>query len=220
MPRIARMVIPGLPYHITQRGNRGEAVFFSDNDRRRYLSWLRDYSERYGLDVMGYCLMTNHVHLVGEPQSPDSLALTLRSLNMRHSQAINTERGWSGHLWQGRFFSTALDDPHLWAAVRYVERNPVRAGMVDRAEEHPWSSAAFHLGLRADRIIRTDTQWGAEIDEWSAFLGESEDAEVIRTLRDRTRLGFPCGDEDFVERVSKMLGRTLVLRGRGRPRKG
>lgn len=219
MPRIARTVIEGLPYHITQRGNRGQEVFFSDGDRRRYLSWLRDYSDRFGLDVLAYCLMTTHIHLVAVPKSSDSISTTLHALHTRYSNVINTEHGWSGHLWQGRFFSTALDEAHLWAAVRYVERNPIRAGLVKRAEEYPWSSAAFHLGRRPDKLIRAEGQWGAAISDWDRALNEPEPEADVQMLRDRTQRGFPCGDEAFVARLAEAAGRDLVLRPRGRPRK-
>ena len=218
MPRIARTVIEGLPYHITQRGNRRQEVFFTDDDRRRYLSWLRDYSERFGLDILAYSLMTTHTHLVGLPNCSDSISKTLHALHTRYSNMINAEHGWSGHLWQGRFFSTALDEAHLWAAVRYVERNPVRAGMVERAEEYPWSSAAFHLGRRPDKLIRAEGEWGMAVQDWDQALNTAEGESDLQMLRDRTRRGFPCGDEEFVARVAEATGRRLILRPRGRPK--
>jgi putative transposase len=218
MPRTARTVIPGLPYHVTQRGNRRQDVFFSDDDRRRYLAWLKDYSERYGLEILAYCLMSNHVHYASIPREHDAMARTLQIVHTRHSQAINDELGWSGHLWQGRFFSTALDEAHLWTAVRYIERNPVRAGLVSHASEYPWSSAAFHLGLRRDRIINTSSEWGSPIEGWQEALAENEDDSELELLRERTWRGFPCGDEEFVARIAEQLGHDLVLRPRGRPK--
>ena len=218
MPRIARDIVVGVPYHITQRGNRRQEVFFTDADRLQYLSHLKDYSERYGLNVLAYCLMTNHVHLVAIPLKPDSLALTLRTVHMRHSQMINAEFGWSGHLWQGRYFSCALDDPHLWAAVRYVERNPVRARIIDNAGNYPWSSAAHHLGLRKDTLISGNTIWTRPVDEWDEALREPQNESVVDLLRTRTRTGFPCGGEDFIKKLSEILGKPLLERGRGRPK--
>jgi len=146
------------------------------------------------------------------------MANTLRIVDIRHCQMINARLGWSGHLWQGRYFSTALDDAHLWVAIRYVERNPVRAGLVERAEDYPWSSAAFHLGLKSDKLIKSDTQWGAPVEDWKEALSETEDADTIDLIRNRTHCGFPCGDDDFISRLSESLGRLLVLRPRGRPR--
>lgn len=210
----------GVPYHVTQRGSRGQDVFFSDDDRRNYLSHLKDYAERYDLDILAYCLMTNHIHLVVIPHTTESLALTLRTVHMRHSQSINARFGWTGHLWQARYFSTAVDEAHLWTAVRYVERNPVRAGLAAHAEDYNWSTAAFHLGMKRDRLVRSDTQWGGAVDGWRAELAGFEDEDEVQLLRNRTKSGFPCGDEEFVQRLSEALGRPLVKRGRGRPRNG
>jgi putative transposase len=133
MPRVARLVVEGVAHHVTQRGNRRQDVFFSDEDRKRYLAWLKDYADRYGLRVLAYCLMTNHVHLVLLPLTRDCLYRALQTTHMRQSQYVSFYQGWSGHLWQGRYYSTALDELHEWAAVRYVEQNPVRAGLVERA---------------------------------------------------------------------------------------
>jgi len=150
MPRVARTVFADLPHHITQRGNRRETVFFNDEDRICYLSWLKEYSDKHNIEILAYCLMTNHVHLVVVPFTEESLQRVLRPLHMRYAQRINREHGWDGHLWQGRFFSCPLDEIYMWAAVRYVERNPVRAGLVRRAEDYDWSSAAGHCSLKED----------------------------------------------------------------------
>ena len=219
MPRIARVVVKDVPYHVTQRGNRRQDVFFCDDDRRMYLSWLSDYSHRYQLDILAYCLMKNHIHLVVVPHRHDSMADTLRIVHIRHCQMVNARFGWSGHLWQGRYFAAALDDAHLWAAVRYVERNPVRAGMVDQADDYAWSSAAFHLGKRGDKLIRSDSEWGGAVEDWQEALAEPEDEQMVQVIRNRTHCGFPCGDEQFVARLSEAVGRPLVLRPRGRPRR-
>ncbi len=219
MPRTARSVLEGIPYHVTQRGNRRGDVFFCDQHRVMYLDWLREYADRYGLDLLAYSLMTNHVHVIGIPQKADSLARTLHALNTRYARTLNAERLWVGHLWQGRYFSCALDEAHLQAAVRYVERNPVRAGMVARAEEYLWSSAAFHLGLREDGVIRSETEWGSVVEDWAELLRMPEDPDMVDRIRKRTLTGYPCGDDAFVAKVSKLLGRDLVLRPRGRPRR-
>lgn len=219
MPRTARVIVKDVPYHVTQRGNRRQDVFFCDGDRRTYLAWLNDYAQTYHLDILAYCLMTNHVHLVVVPRCLDSIANTLRITHIRHCQSINARFGWNGHLWQGRYFSTALDDANLWSAVRYVERNPVRAGMVERAEDYPWSSAAFHLGLKPDRLIRSDTQWGRPVEDWHKALAEPEEEQMLQMIRSRTHCGFPCGDNEFISRLAEIIGRPLVLRSRGRPKK-
>lgn len=118
MARFARVVVPGVAYHITHRGNRREAVFFDDEDRHVYLALLREYTERYGLAVWAYCLMTNHIHLIAVPQSEGSMALAMGRAHMRYARWLNRKRGWCGHLWANRYFSSALDDEHLWRAVR------------------------------------------------------------------------------------------------------
>jgi putative transposase len=219
MPRVARSVVPDIPYHVTQRGNRRQDVFFGDDDRRRYLSYLGEYAKRYSLDILSYCLMTNHVHLVVIPRSLESMAVALRSAHSRYSQLINSRFGWTGHMWQGRYFSTALDDPHLWAAIRYVERNPVRSGLAEQAWDYPWSSAAFHVGAGPDELITKVGCWGCAVGDWQDELAVEQNEQVVDLIRRRTHSGFPCGSEEFVERLSQSLGRSLILRGRGRPRK-
>ena len=147
MTRVARIVVPDCPHHITQRGNNRQDVFFVPDDYEAYLEILKKQSERYGVDVHAYCLMTNHVHLVATPHAADSLAKAVGRTHWLYSQAINRLHGRSGHLWQGRFYSCALDPDHYGAAMRYVERNPVRARLHRKAWLYPWSSAAAHCGL-------------------------------------------------------------------------
>ena len=136
MARLARIVVPDIPHHLTQRGNRREDIFFDDADRRKYLRLLKDQCELYRLEVWAYCLMTNHVHLVVVPRTPDALGQAMRRMNSQYAAYVNRRQGLSGHLWQGRFFSCPLDERHFWSAVRYVERNPVRDGLAAKA----WNS--------------------------------------------------------------------------------
>ncbi len=148
MPRIARTVFADIPHHVTQRGNRRENVFFTEGDRDAYLELLTEYCRDHEVKILAYCLMTNHVRLVAVPRQEDGLQCVFKPVDMRHAQYINRQHGWSGHLWQGRFFSSPLDEAYLWFCVRHVERNPVRAGMAERAEDYPRSSAAAHCGLK------------------------------------------------------------------------
>ena len=127
MLRVARIVVPGCPHHVTQRGNNRQDVFFVEDDWRTYLRILREQSKRFGLSVDGYCLMTNHVHLVAVPTSENSLAKAVGRTHWLYTQYVNRLHRRSGHLWQNRFFSCALDESHCWQALAYVERNPVRA---------------------------------------------------------------------------------------------
>ena len=153
MPRLARTVCARVPHHITQRGNRREEVFFTDDDRHAYLAWLKDYAEKYEVHILAYCLMTNHMHLIAVPASEDGLEKVLKPLHMRYAQRVNRTRGWKGHLWQGRYISSALDEDYLWAAVGYVERNPVRARLVRKAENYRLSSASAHCGIKPDPVL-------------------------------------------------------------------
>jgi len=220
MPRMARVVVPGVAHHLTQRGNRRADVFFSEDDRQRYLQLLLRYSAQHGLSTLAYCLMTNHVHLVCIPERAESLAGVFKPVNLRYAQHVNWTQNLSGRLWQGRFFSCALDDAHLWAAIRYVERNPVRARLVRRAEQYPWSSAAAHCGLRTDPLLSPlPPGWRAITPNWASWLREDEAPEMLARLRLNTRTGRPAGDKRFVARLESLLGRVLWPRSVGRPRK-
>lgn len=222
MPRLARPVFPKVPHHITQRGNRREAVFFSDEDRAAYLRWLGEYCAKYKVSVLAYCLMTNHIHVVAVPQREDALEKVFRPLHTRYAQRINRAKKWKGHLWQGRFFSSALDDTYLWAALRYVERNPVRARIVRRAENYKWSSAAAHCGLKEDAVLTTDRAWVARIrsvGDWSKWLAQGEVPEQVEVLRRHVERGLLCGAEEFIRKLERRAGQMLRLRARGRPRK-
>ena len=177
MPRLARTVCAQVPHHITQRGNRREQVFFTDDDRHAYLGWLKEYAEKHEVDILAYCLMTNHIHLVAVPKTEDGLQQALKPLHMRYAQRINRTRGWKGHLWQGRFFSCALDEAYLLAAIGYVERNPLRARMVRKAENYRWSSAGAHCGLRQDEVLTAKSSWRKRfeaIGDWSAWLAQGD----------------------------------------------
>ena len=221
MPRLARAVCAQVPHHLTQRGNRREEVFFTDADRQTYLDWLQAYAEKHQVEILAYCLMSNHVHLIAVPSTEAGLQQVLKPLHMRYAQRLNRERGWKGHLWQGRYFSSALDDTYLWAALRYVERNPVRARMVRKAENYRWSSAGGHCGLRADPVLTTKAHWRrqfAGIGDWSAWLAEGEDPEQLEVLRRYVEKGLPCGSAKFIRKLEQQMGRSLQYRPRGRPR--
>ena len=223
MPRLARTVCAQVPHHITQRGNRRERVFFTDEDRQAYLGWLKEYAEKHEVDILAYCLMTNHIHLVAVPRTEDGLQQTLKPLHMRYAQRINRTRGWKGHLWQGRFFSSALDEAYLWAAIRYVERNPVRARMVRKAENYRWSSAGAHCRLMQDDVLTTNSGWRKQfeaIGDWSAWLAQGDEPQELEVLRRNADKGLPCGSEKFIRKLEKLTGRGLRYRPQGRPRKG
>ncbi len=220
MPRVPRPVFAGIPHHVTQRGNRQERVFFRDSDRITYLRWLGEFGARYGMKVLAYCLMDNHVHLIVVPATEHALEQVMGPLHSKYAQRVNRLKSWKGHLWQGRYFSSPLDDAYLWAAVRYVERNPVRAGLVARAEDYLWSSAQAHCGLRSDGVLSADRRWLADfnVGDWAAWLACDDDPAKLEVLRQHADRGLPCGAEDFVAELERHVGQPLRLRPRGRPK--
>ncbi len=219
MPRLSRFVFAGVPYHVTQRGNRRGDVFFRDADRTTYLDWLGEYSERYSVKVLAYCLMTNHVHLVVVPSNADGLERVFRPLHTRYAMRVNRVWEWSGHLWQGRYFAAALDDSYLYAATRYVERNPVRAGMVSRAEDYRWSSAAAHCSDQGNHLLDDPRDWYPDVQPgsgWSSWLSLQDEQAQLDVLRQNIERGLPCGSDDFVRRLEGISGQMLHFRPQGR----
>ncbi len=217
MPRFTRVVVPGLPHHITQRGNRRSATFHDSRDREVYMRLLGEYAERHRLGIWAYVLMTNHVHLVGVPEDENSLPATIRDTHSAYAAYFNRTYDAVGHLWQGRFFSCVLDSNHLRNTVRYVELNPVRAGIVKRAEDYDWSSAAAHCGMRLDTLMTDKLPPGSWPKDWSAWLGEGEPIEQTTLIRSRTLSGRPWGSDSFVLELERRLGRRIRPRKRGRP---
>ncbi|MCW8129162.1 MAG: transposase [Planctomycetota bacterium] len=208
MSRLARVVVPGLPHHVTQRGNRRQVVFVDDTDRFAYRQTVLHYFTQHKLKVWAYCLMTNHVHFVVVPSDAKSLGLAFRDAHTHYALGFNKRHGLHGHLWQGRFYSCPLDGDHLWAAVRYVERNPVRAGMAAHAADYPWSSAAAHGDRAADALLSGDFPPSGVIMNWRAWL-QSQPGEDERRVRNCTKTGRPCGSAAFVDELEQTLSRPL-----------
>ncbi len=221
MPRTARIVVPNLPYHITQRGNYRQDVFENDEDRLSYLSWIDDYSKKYKLSIFAYCLMDNHVHFIVIPQEEDSLAKVFSISHMRYSQYFNKKKNASGHLWQGRFYSCVMDEDYLVAALRYVERNPVRVGIVKKPWRWKWSSAGVHVG-QGDGLINLENITSlidTTAEEWKEYIDLDENEEKVKEIRKHTLLGRPLGTKDFIVKLGKRIGRVLNVLPRGRPKK-
>lgn len=218
MPRHARIVVQGTPHHVTQRGNDRQQVFFCRADRLFYLHLLRDCAAHQGVEVIAYCLMPNHVHLVLVPSQENGLHAVLKSIHGRYAQRVNRMRARSGHLWQGRFFSSPLDARYLLNAVRYVELNPVRAGIVGAAEDFAWSSAAIHCGLKASSLVASKPSLPefAGIESWSRWLAEHLPDDVVSEIRRNSSQNLPCGSEAFVSRLEGLARRSLRYRARGR----
>ena len=220
MPRQSRIIIPDIPHHITQRGNYPQDVFEGEEDYALYCRWMNQYAEKYRLDVLAYCLMSNHVHFVVVPHNEESPARVFNALHMRYAQYINRRHKSRGHLWQGRFFSCFMDTEYLYRAIRYVERNPVRAGVVEKAWEHRWSSASVHTGkgTTRDQIVVNASDFAMDKRQWKEYL-HAEDQQMINVLRLKTQRGLVIGNQGFVKRLEKKLQRSLACFNPGRPRK-
>lgn len=203
---------------MTQRGNRRENVFFTRDDCWAYLKLLWKYAQQEELLIHAYCLMPNHVHLVATPLKEESLAKALQPLHLVYAQRINQNRNLVGRLWQNRFFSCPLDKAHTIAAVRYVECNPVRAGLAARPEQYPWSSAYDHCAPRYNPLLTHVEELPAPGLHWCAWLNTSDTTAGDETLRTHTATGRPLGTEAFVHRVEQFLNRPLQARPRGRPK--
>ncbi len=207
MARLARVVVPGAPHHVTQRGNRRQQVFFSDDDYQAYKALLAEGCAEAGVSVWAYCLMPNHVHLILQPRDEDGLRAALGEAHRRYTRRINLRKGWRGYLWQGRFASFPMDQTHLIACARYVETNPVRARLTRRARDWRWSSARAHLAGRDDGLV-TVAPLLKLVDDWPAFL--SAEMSAGDAIRKSERTGRPLGSESFVKRLERKLGRPLV----------
>ena len=219
MPRLRRVVVPGLPHHIVQRGNRRSNIFGDDRDRLVFLRILKQASGIHSLTHFAYSLMTNHFHLVSRPEHDASLSAAMRDTLGPYAIYFNQKYGLSGRLWQGRFFSVVVDQTRFWEVIRYTERNPVRAGMVKRAEEYYWSSAAAHCFGKEDVLIQPLPSIPSMIGSWSEWLNGAENDRDLRQIRTNTKTGRPYGSEEFVKALEAVLGRELLVRRRGRPKK-
>jgi putative transposase len=221
MSRIARAVAPGVPHHVTQRGNNRQDVFFADADRELYLSILASQCARYHLELLGYCLMTNHIHLIAIPGNPESLAKAIGRTHWIYAQHLNSLHGRTGHLWQNRFFSCPMDGPHLVTAMAYLELNPVRARLARKAWDYPWSSAAAHVNGDDPRRIVSARRWKDFIAmaDWSDYLASFRDHQADENIRLATMRGRPLGDDSFVAKIESTLGCRLRPSPVGRPPK-
>jgi len=215
MSRLARLVIPGYPHHVTQRGNRRAQTFFEDGDYALYEFLLRESAEKAEAEVWCYCLMPNHVHIILVPSDEDGLRRTFAETHRRYTGYINTRMHVTGHLWQGRFGSVVMDEEHLAHAVRYVSLNPVRAGLVKRAQDWPWSSVACHLSGRDSNLAKVAPVLGRYSD-FATFLDQKEDnSEAFKVLRQSETTGRPAGSDSWIEKLEVLTGRKLKPQKRG-----
>ncbi|MBT8083430.1 MAG: transposase [Gammaproteobacteria bacterium] len=214
MPRYPRLVVPGIPHHVTQRGVQKRKTFFRSLDYLTYLELLREYKEKAGVVICAYCLMPNHIHMVVVPESETSLAKCFGPLHAQYAAKVNVSHGWQGHLWQQRFYSVAMDEKHTLAAIRYVELNPVRAGLCKFPYEWRWSSANAHL-TDAHDVLLDKSATDDLVSDWREYLLTPGSAEAQDALRRHTRTGRPVGDEDFTEQLEALTGRSIQVRKPG-----
>ncbi len=221
MARLARIVIPDIAHHVTQRGNRRQPVFFSDCDRRAYLSLVAEACAAEGTRCLAWCLMNNHVHLILVPERADSLRATLAEAHRRYSRMINFREGWRGYLFQGRFASYPMDDAHLIAAVRYVENNPVAAGIVKAAGDWAWSSARSHIAGRriADDPLTDVAALGRHVRNWRSYLKlgfeTMDDPVAVEGIEARIRTGRPLASPEWIADMEALVARKLGPQKRG-----
>ena len=214
MARLARVVVPGVPHHVTQRGNGRARTFFSDEDYALYRDLLAASCRAADVEIWAFVLMPNHVHLILTPKDADGLRRALAPLHRRYAGHINARRKRSGHFWQGRFGAVALDEAHLGGALRYVALNPVRARLVQRAQDWPWSSARAHLRRRDDKV----TSLSPVLDRFPRFadlLEEGPEPELFERLRRAESIGRPLGDDRFIRKLERLTRRVLKPAKRG-----
>lgn len=213
MARIARLVVPGLPHHVTQRGNRREQVFFEDGDYLAYLDFLRAALVKSNSEIWAWCLMPNHVHLIVTPKDEDGLRKTVANAHRKYATHINQRNQWTGHLWQGRFGSVVMDEAHLSVAFAYVTLNPVRAGLVKRPQDWRWSSIHAHLG-EDDGITKVKAVT-KRVGDFRAYLKANFDDESFDAIRGNEQTGRPLGTIKFIKKLEKKFNRTLQPQKRG-----
>ena len=215
MARLPRFVLPGTPHHVTQRGNRRERTFFEDGDYALYLDLLANAAERAGVEIWSYCLMPNHVHIVAVPSDADGLRRCFRFVHRHYTGYINARMRVTGHLWQGRFSSVAMDEAHFVTALRYVALNPVRARLVERAEDWRWSSTRAHLAGEDDHVVKVAPAL-ERVGDFAAFLGEPfDEALSYAALRKAESVGRPVGGSEWLADMEERTGLTLRPQKRG-----
>ena len=228
MPRQSRLVLPNCPHHIIQRGHNRQVVFTGDDDYLYYLDNLREWKTELGCKVYAYCLMTNHVHLVIDPGSdPEKLGLLMKRVTGRQTRYTNKMKKRSGSLWEGRYKSSPIEaNEYLLACCRYVELNPVRAGMVDDPTKYRWSSCPAKVDCSQKTWLDLDpfylslgTSAAERAENYAAWLRESTPDSELKLIRDATQQGRLTAGEKFVREIADKIGRRLNLRKQGRPRK-
>jgi putative transposase len=222
MPRPPRIIVPGIPHHITQRSNHQKSLFTSNNDHNLYLAILKKQCDRTGLSVLGYCLMPNHIHLIAIPPDANSIASAIGQAQRRFSMEMNRRKKLTGHIWERRYFSSPMDDAHLVRSLIYVDQNPVRAGLVSKSTDWPWSSAVAHTGrIDPGELVNQEEwrKWSKKMG-WDDLVKQEQDVEEIGMIERHVQTGRPMGGEPFLQKIESKLGHGVRRNaGPGRPKK-
>lgn len=216
MARQARIVLPDTPHHITQRGNRGEPVFFEKGDYEAYIDFLAEECADKGVSIWSYCLMANQIQLIAVPRKENSLGRALGEAHRRYTRRINERNEWRGHLFQDRFFSYPMDENHLLNAARYVEMTPVMAGIAPTPESYLWSSARAHVKGREDKLLTPEKPLLHFVPDWSGFLKEWPEEQDPKAIDRHLQTGRPRGSDYFLDSVESMVGRKVRPQKPGR----
>lgn len=222
MPRIRRAIEVGFPHHIVQRGNGRQRMFFNREDRLQYLDLLKKYQQKWESPILSYCLMGNHVHLLLRPKHELSLCKMMQGVALSYTQYVNRKYRSTGRLWECRYHSSIVEeDLHLWAVVRYIELNPVRARIVEPAEDYPFSSARAHLNgilddVLGEKLFPTDS----EHKQYAKWLMDGVVKEEGKRIGAALKADVPFGSESFINNLEEKFGRKFAIRPRGRPKHG
>jgi len=220
MPRIARAIAVDFPHHVVQRGNNREKVFFHKKDKERYLSLLKKYSDKWDAPILAYCLMNNHVHLLTRPKKEESLYKMMQGVTLCYTQYINREHRRTGRLWESRYHSCIVaKEKYLWAVARYIEQNPIRAKIVKKAEDFPYSSARAHIAGARDEALGEELFKEEQRKDYKKIIRSNIPEKEANIIRYNTRTGRPFGSEEFIKKMEKKLKREFMLKSPGRPRK-
>jgi putative transposase len=222
VPRTSRIVVEGFPHHVVHRGNNRQRIFGDVEDREDYLSLARVYSLKHACEVLAYCLMNNHVHLLLIPGRQTSLAKMMQGVSLCFTQRTNRKYGRTGRLWECRFYSCPIDkDRYLLNALHYIESNPVRAGQVEHASTYPWSSAPAHVNEETNPVLSEPSWFRSMLSDvrYSDYLDDHLQIAEILHIRQMTYRGLPLGSADFVKRIEKVTGTKVIPSSEGRPRK-
>jgi putative transposase len=218
MARMPRLVVPGYPHHVTQRGNRRMKTFFTPDDYQAYLNLLATSKSEMGVDIWSYCLMPNPVHMVVVPETENSLSRLFSVVHRQYTRRINFREQWKGHLWQERFHSFVMDEAYLMVTVRYTELNPVRARLCTLPQDWRWSSARAHIRVVDDSVVSVRPMLD-RVDNWQAYLGIEEAGITPDSIRQHSGTGRPADADPFIDGLEQLTGKVLK-KGRPGPKPG